>query len=397
MNFELEELEAKQRYEKAKSDLQLWDEIQAKKLVYKKELESLRSKGITVAKAKELVKDLYCYNKTKRKTLENELEKALERYSLFDPKINNYIKTFKVRHKQMSSNVFENIDALFDVDKIEHCIWHQWPEQIKISGISYSRNDQMGIGAGEAWLANIFGGKLQGCHASFDIMMPNGSLWEVKQLLEKTDSIRIGTEGLRTFEEIFNRLKTVMKQLNEFVCFAKRLDIKQKLPIHNAAQLAYLEQFIDDEFDLIVKNGEISINRLRSIRAVLIVAQQLRSELIDGSSKFSVSLGDKTFVVDKSIYIDIMKRCSNDHSLFGLEDIDFVLSMLSDNAFKEAKTFFNDWVSSIKVENVFSQIDGVFIVNPKCFMAIPKEKLETAMKFERISQGKPKFTLSIFE
>lgn len=421
--FDKAEEEAKSAYEAAKAALDRWTQNKEKKGAYDAAFSKLRAKGYGEDRARaELLKDpRYAYNTVlnakKRETLEAELDKAEARYASYNPEVRGYRRTKKfgaktIADKQMPKKTAKR--SILDITKTSFMTWHKWPAQIKKTNLSYGSKSAgedveqaaLGTGPGEEWIAHIFGGQVQGGGVSFDVVMPDGSAWEIKQLLRSSDTIRPGTEGRQAFEGAKNHLNAIVKQIKNFTKVATKIGLADRLGSDDKKKLEFVKTFIDDEAEMILGKGEVSKERFIDLRSVLITLSKLKALNAEslgekGSSpELTVGLNDKQIAVDRPTFIDVAKRVEKatkrEDILSQFEELDIALATLKDAAFDDPRSFFNEWFSSIKIDRVFSQVDGVIIVNPQGFMIVPKDQLQTTIKFDKITQGQPRFVLSNF-
>lgn len=417
------EAAAKVKYDAAKAALVDWDANMAKKAAFEKELARLRSTGMGEERArKQLRTDTrFAYNvplaAKQRKTLEDELDRAESLYAAYNPQERGYRRNRSDAPKRAADKKFPPAGkkALQSLDDISFLTWHPWPKELKKAGISYGSkvagNDveqsSLGTGPGEEWLAYVFGAQMQGGGVSYDLVMPDGSAWEVKQLLSQSNLIRPGTEGRKAFEKAKTRLSSVLKQIESFVSVTNRLKLTDAMSQDAKSQFEMVESFINNEYEMFVEKGEVSKERFIDLRATLLTLGKLKDELkamgsgaADAHGTQTVGLNDKNIPVDKPTYIDVAKRVekatSRDDVLSDVEEVDIAVSTLKDPAFADPRGFFNEWSSSIRVENVFSQVDGIIVVNPNGFMVIPKDQFRNTIKFNIISQNIPRFSLSVF-
>lgn len=421
--FERAEEEARVKYAEAKAALAAWDENNAKKAAFDAAFAQLRKQGIGEEKARKQLKSQpeYDYNPSlaakRRETLEQLLDKAEARYAAYNPEVRGYRRERRggsgartTDDKQLPS---KDKKGVLDINKISFMKWHAWPAQVKRTKLSYGSkaagddNEQaaMGTGPGEEWLAYVFGGQVQGGSVSYDVVMTDGSAWEVKQLLSKSETIRPGTEGLKAFEHSKRRLNSVMQQLKNFTVVCDKVKLSDTLTPDDAKKLEFVKSFVEDEYEMIVSKGEVSKGKFIDLRSVLTIVSNIKNR-IDPDKKdvaqpdTRVALNDKETRVDKSTFIDVAKRVKKatgrEDILTDFEEIDIAMATLKDKAFDDPRAFFNEWFQSIKIDNVFSQVDGVFIVNPQGFMAIPRDQLANALKFEKVTQGRPRFILATF-
>lgn len=413
-NFDVLEKLAKEKYEAAKAAIDAYDENLKRKTAFDKELARLRSNGMGEDRARKQLRTNpdYAYSPaliaSKRENLEQELEKTEIKYSAFSPEIRGFTRTKKGSSR--SSAKIEKPDlqtkVIIDINNIQYLKWHSWPIKVIKGKIPYgtkNSDSEGGVGPGENWVAITFGGKIQGGSVSYDVVLKDDSKWEVKQLLTKSETVRPGTEGLKAFEDARERLENIMHELQEFCNSYDKSSLKDFLNKEQISKFEFIKSFIEDEFEMIVSKGEISKERFIDLRTCLITCSQLRSDLhasVKNKTKTVVGLNDKNINVDKTTFVDIAKQLekatNRDDILTDINEIDIVFSSLKDSAFTDVKKFFNEWFNSVKVSNVFSQVDGLIIVNPNQFMVIPKEHFNNTLKFDKVTQGKPRFLLTIF-
>ena len=414
--FERDEETSKQNYEEKKNALVLWDENNHKKQAFNIEAKRLGLSPTGDAARRLKLNPKFNYNailaSKQKDSLLKDLDKAEAHYASYNPQIRGYRRERKQYIKKaLNRKLPSKKHSQMNINTIPGLKWIDWPKDIKNCGFSYgskaSVNDHetaSGVGPGEEWLGWVFGAEVQGGTVSYDLITQDGLSWEVKQLLKPSDLIRPGTEGLKAFDDARVRLNKIMIQIKEFVIIAKKIKLGSMLSDEDHKRLDYLSDFTSDQFEMIVTKGEISKERLIDLRAALYAINKIKLNVGENKNnklKTSVSLNRKTYVVDKPTFIDVAKKIekstNNSSVLNDIEEVDIAMTTLRDKAFDDPKKFFNEWFESIKISHVFSQIDGgVFIVNPKSFMMIPIDSAQAVIKFDSVSQGKPKFKLTIF-
>lgn len=418
--YEAMEKSAKEKYEATLAALQAWEANEKRKAEFPQKLSALlKSKKISKDNARrELMADPTAnYDvklaQKKRATLEDDVRKAEEEYASFNPEIKQYQRTKKsggaktTAAKEMPP---PGKRRLMDISTLVPLEWHVWPTDIaKKSGKPYgatSKDDAsdraaIGTGPGEDWLAYIFGGQVQGGGVSFDVVTPDGRAWEVKALEGPTDTVRPGTEGLKAFERPRKRLERVMNQMKAFASAALKADLKNSLTDVDIKIINYVSAFVEDEFEMMVSKGEIAKDRLIAFRSALRALNKFKQ--YHGQTKGEnnpkvdtrVKLNDKEKVVDKTTFIDIARKVEKSTGdkdvLQDFEKFDILLATLKDPAFDDPKGFFDEWFESVDINKVFEQVDGCFIVNRKGFTMVPKSMFKRVFKFNKVTQGKPRF------
>lgn len=414
--FNSNEEKAKKKWEDAIATLAAWDENNKKYLNLINKADEL---NVSIDTAKKRLKGNPEYaldpkmNLKKRSTLVDLLSDAQNEYAEFEPSVLNYSKKSKVKNKVVadpgvnSSDSEAGKNAMMPWEPGMFAMkWTSWPDNIKeVSGTGFGkqvdgeRGEAMGTGPGEKWLAVCFGGRVMGGGVSYDVQMPNGDKCESKELESKTSLIRPGTEGLAGFDKARSHLENIMKQLREFI---NGVDLEkekfQTLMSNEENQIInYIRSFILEEYENIVGKGEISRERIHYIRAVLKATKVLKdSHKTKNDVDPTVTLNKRTVKVKLPTYIDIAKKIEkdspNEDILSDIETWDIILNTLKDEAFVNYSQFLNDFYNAVNPTEIFRQVDGMFIVNQtKGFYWIPKENLKEALRFEVVSQGKPKF------
>jgi len=341
-------------------------------------------------------------------SLKKALEKAQNNYSEYNPEFKNYEYS-----KSSSDEKYEKImpdknkKSYLDINDVKAGEWTPWPLAIKKSKLNFGSmktgEAARSKGPGEDWLEYIFGGASQGASVPFDLVMPDGSVWEIKALENPSEAIRPGVEGRKEYAIAKNRMNAIMKQMGNFIITAKTPGFFEKEDFSevDVKIINFVQVFIEDNYDLIVDKGEISRERTIALRGVLnslgkfIIYHGKKND--DPHIKTTVSLNDKKVNVDKPTFIDIAKKlekATGDKTILtGFEKFDILISTLKDPAFANATEFINSWFNSININKVFEQVDGVIIVNTRGFMKIPRNKFNM-IQFSHVSQGMPRFIVN---
>lgn len=422
---------AKEAYESAQANLAAWDDNEKKRLALIAAIEEkAASSKISTKTASDKYKKILTtqpelaydpkLGQKKRKTFEDELSKAEDLYANYNPQIRGYKADKKGGAKTTAAAVLpdKKTKAFLQINDVKPLEWYTWPDKIiKKAGISYgSKNAKIsmedagpeaasGTGPGEEWLGYIFGGKVQGGGVSFDVVTPDGRCWEVKQLLSSSETIRPGTEGLKAYTGPRKRLENIMRQLKNFSTTARRPTYDSVFTEEDKKKVNFVSVFVEDDYEMIVDKGEFSDDRRVRLRGVLKMISEFKKNYAasrDGdvvSVDTRVSLNDKEVKVDKPTFIDIAKKVEkatgNKEVLKDFEVIELLLTTLKDPAFDNPTEFFNEWYNAIDLSKVFSQVDGIFIVNPRGYMMIPTSMLKKALKFNKVTQGRPRFSLMV--
>lgn len=412
-----EEKSAKAAYDAAVSELQKWDEENAKRLALLDKAESLGIKIGDNKASKDLRKQpAFNYDpkvlQKKRENLVAAVDKTRDLLGAYDPRITNFkraqkdVKTTPAAMPDGSEKVY------MPIGQVKPTIWYSWadPRWAKaIKNVPYGSSkdktgdETVGVGPGEERLAIIFGGKVQGPSVSFDLVTPDERRWEVKALETASTLLRPGTEGTAALAKPMKRLISICKQLSLFSKVVQRLGPELvAMDDEDLATFQYIKDFVDNDIEVITR-GELSTEKFKLIRAILkatIALKQKWHVKKKPDSSYTIGLGDKDIAVDKPTFIDVAKRVQkaspDEDVLSSFEERELAVSPLKDSAFENVNSFFDEWFDSVDIERVFSQVDGVFIVNTSGFNMIPRQLFKKAFKFEVISQMKPKFSYTMY-
>ena len=387
---EEEETAAKQKYEQAKEKLEYWESENAKKTAFLKVLADAGIKDASSKRAKEIqLKDpaSYSYDKSilmqKEATLKRDLEKLKKAY--------------------------------VDINEIKPLAWYRWADprwgkvatKIKYGSVSEkSEEATTGTGPGEDRLAAILGGQVQGGSVSYDVVLKDGSKWEVKALDKQSDLIRPGTEGLAAFDKPRKKLERLMAQLRNFSVVVRRFKLNDPtVGGEDADVLNYILNFVDGEAGDMIAKGEISAGRFREFRTMMKELFELKrkwgfnpDEKVKPDTR--VGLAGKEIEVDKGTYIDVAKTVEKSRPdvnvLKNFSEKELAIAAINSAAFDNYSEFLDDWFDSVKASKVFSHVDGVFIVNQLGFSKVPRSMFKQAFPFAKVSQGKPRFSYAFY-
>jgi hypothetical protein len=295
--------------------------------------------------------------------------------------------------QSVSQSKYLDSRQLLKITDITPLKWNKWPLEVIESGLEYGSNDVSGLGAGENWLAYVFGAHIMGKNSTFDLTMPDGTLWEVKQITKQSKTVRPGTLGTKMFTESFDSLKDVIRQIQ---AFSSQIDYEQ-LDNENYKRCKFISGFIADEYGKIVEQGEISYNRFVCISSALHVMHDLAESFSQQCEKHKISISD----IETTINTTELIRFAN---LFCIESLKdklketnknlHALSCITSDAFKDPDSFLKDWFANITPSKAFPDIHGIILVNQNGFMTIPIENIDTAMTFSHVTLGKPKFEVT---
>jgi hypothetical protein len=416
--FDAKEKAAKESYESAKAKLDAWFIVKQK---YDLWMDANRNKS--KAKKDTAGKPSFPEGTTERSqtALEKDLEKTKAEYAKYNPEVADY--AYKIPDEVAIEDDVEiegtgkktkKKKPMLEWDSDAFAMrWTSWPRSVEAkSGTGFGkqkksdegetiRGEVMGTGPGERWLSHIFGGGVAGGSVSFDVKLPDGSKCEVKELGSASALVRPGTHGMAAYERARDRLSEVMDQMSNFVDAVTEAEVDKGFtnmlkPIESKI-IAFTKNFISEEFEMMVSKGEISNDRLMTFRKVLLALKALKEYHSTAKViKPTVTLNKKTVNVSQPTFIDIAKTVKKDvpesDVLSDFETWEVILGALKDSAFTDPTKFLDEWSSLVDPEEVFKDTDGLFIVNEaKGFYWIPKSEIKSALRFEVVSQGKPKF------
>ena len=397
------EMLAKKEYELAKAQLKAWDDADQAIKTWE------AAGGKKTGKPKPKYPD--GMSSSSRQKLTAKFERAEEIYADYDPAVKKYVS------RRTASAATKNYDPadvpdqskpqITDIGDVKAFVWYPWPGNI--SSHSKTKYDdpnkrKVGIGPGEEWLAGYFGGNVMGPSRSYDLVTKDGKRWEVKALERPSETIRPGTEGRRAIEAARRRLNSILLQMRNFIVVAKNLGFMDDMShADRSLMLKYVNEFLEDNYDWIVTAGEVSIERIVALRSTLKTINDYCATTGVGDIKKTtgdvIGLNDREINVDKQTFIDVTKRVEKSTGqkdlLSQINKDERLLSTLKDKAFTKRSEFLDEWYESVDVNKVFEDVDGVFVVNTKGFVMIPKSRLKEGLKFLKISQGTPRFALRI--
>lgn len=288
-----------------------------------------------------------------------------------------------------------------------------WPAEVK--HIPYEKGE--GVGPGERRLAKLLGGEVQGGSATFDLKTPEGN-FEVK---EPTGGwyggVRVESEGIAALEANLSKIKTVAKKIDsvfgvgakpEMVAAAREMypaDVLQKIVDFATKPEAKGQTAIQW-----ILRGEIGAKRLKALGdALLMIHSGLMTEgMLRLARRMQQVLTEEKYIelgdteadvsikkpVDTSTYVKVGKALDLAPEEMKVTPADMLRSALNYPAFNNPVEFINSVLSSpVRASQVFGHTDGLILVQPQGYFAIPRSELDQRMQFLRISKGKPYFRL----
>lgn len=409
--LDAEERSAKQAYDDAINDLNVWRKEVAKRDAFVNRARELGLSPSGESARKKLKSDpRYAYDpkivQKQERTLLAQLEKAKDLWGAYDPSVTGYKRAAPTTQSSQQVALPQKGKKVYATPSdIKPMRWYDWndPRWAKaIAGIPYGSrgsgsDSSAGIGPGEARLAKIFGGEIQGGGVSFDIVTPDGRQWEVKALEGATDTIRPESEGRAAFAIPKARMDRIIKQIRMFGNVVKKLELSDDVGPDTKKVLDYIEHFVNADGDMIIK-GELSKERIIALRSALRALSAVKKTWeSEGQTEVDTTIGisGKDVELDKPTFVDVAKKVDaavpDAGVLSGFDERDLALSCLVDPCFSDPRSFFDEWFESVDIDRIFEQVDGVFIVNQSGFNKVPKGLFKKAFKFVSVTQGKPRF------
>lgn len=419
--LDAEEAAAKIEYEKAKHTLATFDSEMAKKQAYLDRAKQLGIKPDSDSKQVKALKAMpeYSYDykmvnggDVRRNALVARVEKARNDYASYAPLEAGPATSDDSASDEPSKGKKPDpkkpaVARISDIKPVREYAWNdpRWAKLVKKHGAIFGKksgdDDKTGTGPGEAHLAAIFGAEVQGGGTSFDLVTKDGRKWEVKGLESGSSTIRPGTEGRRAYAATKRHLENIMRQMKAFVSATKKVKLEGKLSDQEQNALSIVVDFIDHDYEEIVGKGEITGPRRKALRSALKSIKFLRetwkAQGADVGFDTVIGLGGKEFKVDKPTYIDVakkVKKATDIDVLEGMQGKELALGVLKDPGFEDPSKFLDQWYESVDINQVFAQVDGVFIVTPDGFYLVPKPLFKKAFRFEKVSQGQPRFVFT---
>lgn len=346
------------------------------------------------------------------KRAKTEWEKAAKQYAQYDP---DFEYTMNLQ-KQDQEDIEDDSDAkmptnseaskkIIDIEDIIPLKHYKWPKQITASKIPYGAQKagqgeiEMGTGPGENWLARLLGAKVQGGNVSFDLVTQDGRKWEVKALDGASSLIRPGVKGLKAYEksykmmsDFFDIVKTFTKQCQTSEAFDQLRNETVDASFENVKQFASA-----------INKDEISYEKMIKIYSVVHSLKELRDYIakqIDFSHDAisEKKYGENRLTVLQSIRVEKLLKKLNGNALSDDEqtDLSAIIEPLYTPAIDDNELLLNAWGEAVDVRNVFSGVNGMFIVSKDMYMMIPAEDFVEHIKFKKVSQGRPRFGVDVF-
>lgn len=318
----------------------------------------------------------------------------------------------EIAKDEVSLGDVKNTSKILDISEIEPLKWYQWPDEVKSSNEPYS--GEAGVGPGEHWLALVFGGKVQGGSVSYDVVTIDSRKWEVKELIDQSTTIRPGTHGTRvlgpanvqikriiqTFDDISQLTSDLLVDHNssDYILLADEDNKNKKQDV--ILELEYIAEFIRDEKQNFAVAGEITeerfeklYNRMMGLYRIYNGNNVLTTTIDQSKLK---SLVDKANSLnDISLSDDEIERIESELASQNIIAQIMVLlrrtRWLKDNPKNTLQNIFDQ----VKPSLIFAKTDGLFVVNQKHFIMIPKDQLDVVLEFTKVTQNLPRLRFNV--
>lgn len=298
---------------------------------------------------------------------------------------------------------------------IQHIIenqWYEWPSDIETLSNNKFKPKDAGLGAGEHWLATVFGGEVQGSNSTFDLVIYNKHTsqfenWEVKEFDPKTLIVRLGTHGTDMAFDMSHEITSVLVQLKHFIEAFDALQLYEinesigtcDLNIHKyiTSYVESLKEYLNIYYDKIILKGDISNTDLKHLLAPIVGASKLFQdannlyENEESTIKFcnrKIKLSSEQYAKFLLIVPDILTF---------REKIIALVSILKHPVLQGKQTysqFLQNWSYMLKPSQAFSNVEGVFLVHKNGFMKISRNNTDNVFEYCRMSQGRrPNFKI----
>lgn len=258
-----------------------------------------------------------------------------------------------------------------------------------------------GSGPGETWLGRLFGGSLQGMKQSFDLVLPTSHgqtvRYEVKAIEKDSRTIRAGAaHGLRAYHSVREKLSDIFNSMRAFCSIVEKNESAFKLLSTIRLHKLYndIKIFCEDRYESMVMNGNITIDSIKQLRAVLNQILSVRSQMSGVDTTIDISYGGKTINVSpqKLRRILVLLADDDDDASFGYNPIQLAFAAIgTSEAFSNPDTFIKEMMDSVDISVVFPGIDGIIVSSPDGFTIARVEDFNTAFVLSGFREGRPAY------
>jgi hypothetical protein len=297
--------------------------------------------------------------------------------------------------------------------RIEDCepiTWYSWPN----SKSEPFKSVEKGIGAGEAWAAETFGGSMQGQGVSFDLTLPTSGgdseydAWEVKEYTNAR-TVRLGKEGTIAVGGLSDEITEILQQLKGLVRAYDDLHLEDLEPTSRRSWLGEfihsLKSKLNESYRKFVISGQLTRGDLAELQFMIVRCQRLHKLVLE---KYSIDAIDfvingKNVKISPRDYAKLLYRMKeNLPDELSLEQKMTILTSIIDNPVLSGEESYNDalerWGNVLNPSDVFGNVKGVILSHPRGFMVIPRELLSSVLTYTGLTQGRrPNYRVDIPE
>lgn len=267
--------------------------------------------------------------------------------------------------------------------------WHPWsPDNL----VDFAQVTRKGAGRGEAKLAAepCISGTVQGGTVSYDVVGADGKKWEVKEL-DKSSSIRLGVESTQEVIRFWMEAVRACQDVQRFVSSSGSLGVRFD-PETNTRIETFKDEIAPKIFRGEMAKGTILGGTWQTPVGLKQVADELSSRIEPFSGRRVTA---HTFLSEFSIPTDLVVGYYLDHGLKldpdDFDPLELARGVLRHSYFQDPEILIRQWREVSKASVVFGKVDGVIMVKPDGFFIVPRDKLDSYFRFERISQRVARF------
>lgn len=350
---------------------------------------------------------------TQLQILSNEIEirnvaviAAQQQLEMFE--INTGVINFKPKIKShIKSDNGKKPKRWIDKQWIAPLQWYSWPKNIeKYSRLKYA-SKETGIGSGEYWVAFLFGCQIQGQGISYDLQFDNEK-WEVKEYDEKSRVIRLGGNGTDALIATSQMIINIFNEINDFVEMYYSLEIYDFYPNEKTWLgnfISSAKTFLTERYTKIILKGEIGNAELHELQYLVLGINKAINMIFEEHVPFVKRRNQFDNVDDNLLYGQILNLTAQiNPQIYNLNDNEKMLILAS--VIKEPvltglmsfEDFLHFWVNNVKPTKAFGDIDGIFLVNRRGFMMVPRVNMDEIFSYYRLSTGhRPNFKVDNIE
>jgi len=340
-----------------------------------------------------------------------------QQYDAARAEVQSFVKYTKSSLSK-SAEVSQTYDASVYIDELKSLEKYSWTDpRLAVNQDAYAdytdfiaRNPynparassgSTGTGPGETWLGRLFGGSLQGTKQSFDLVLPTTDgrnvRYEVKAIEKDSRSIRAGAaHGLRAYHSVREKLNDIFNSMNAFCSIIEKHESAFKLLSTIRLHKLYsdVKNFYDERRENMVMNGNITIESIKQLRAILHQVLSVRSQMSTVDSDVEITYGGKTVKVSpqKLRRILVLLADDDDDGSFEYNPIQLAFAAIgSSEAFSNPDGFITEMIDSVDISTVFPGVDGIIVASPDGFTIINAKDFNSAFVLGGFREGRPAY------